>query len=57
MESHRSLKANACCFIQAYLIVQEVEPDVKNKDAYENAFKRHDEISKGLFEGKGAAYV
>lgn len=35
--------------------LQEVHPDPKQKDAYEEAFRKHDEISKGLFE-TGLAY-
>lgn len=35
---------------------EEVYPNDKLKDAYEEAFRRHDEISKGLFD-KGLAYV
>lgn len=37
--------------------LQEVLPDSKNKAAYDEAFRRHEEISSGLFEGKGLAYV
>lgn len=43
--------------LQSWSFVKEVEPNAKNKEAYEEAFKRHDELSKGFFEGKGVAYV
>ena len=38
-------------------LMQEVLPDEKNKDSYEEAFRRHDEISKGLFDKGGVAYL